>query len=253
MDRGRGIDAALGTKAVRGDQKESPDYSKPGIIIAIGPIKGEARAKEKVESDYGGDWSRLTDVVRASVAVDTMDDLHHVMGVLRESGMKVVAQPKDRFAAPTEAGYRDLMFRVEYPNGHIGELQLHLKPILLAKSKAHKLYERTRSISAQAQKEGRTTMTDDEVKIVEEANATMKEIYGQAWQQASEGGTPAKTAAAKTIYFEFGDLPAKWEYRKFPVKVVKGKEVVVYDLEEFFHNARRIPESKYQTLLKEQK
>lgn len=254
LDRGKGIDQALGTKAVRGDKGEEPDFSKPGPVVAIGPLKGEKRSKEKVSADYGGDWSRLTDVVRASIAVDKVEDLHDVVGRLRKSGMKVVAQPKDRFQEPTEAGYRDLMFRVEYPNGHIGELQLHLKPILLAKSRGHKFYEEVRTIEDKAKKEGRKTLTEEEEAIVQKANIAMKKLYDEAWSKATSAPAASSTkkkASRSSSYYLYGDQPARWDPMKFPVQVVKGKDVVIYDLQKFFREAQPISQAAFQQLLKE--
>lgn len=126
LNQGEGLDKTIKGSVVRIDKGDGePDYSKPGPIIVIGPMKKQERAKEKVDADYGGDWSQLGDAVRASVAVDSLDDLDNVMTELKKSGLKLARQPKDRFAKPTDVNYRDVLMNVEYPNGHIGELQLH--------------------------------------------------------------------------------------------------------------------------------
>lgn len=261
LDRDSGLDKAIGAKVVRGDKgdKGSIDYDKPGPVILIGPPKKRDRSKEKVDADFGGDWSRLGDVVRASVAVDSYDQLEDVMGKLRKSGLKLARKPKDRFAKPTEAGYRDVLISVEYPNGHVGELQLHLKPILKAKDEGHKFYEEVRSIEAKAKKEGRETLTDEEQAEVEKANKAMKDLYDKAWQKATgEGPDRTKNArwwvrmAADTKYYEFKDLPAFWVTKKFP-KVVRPKgEETEYNLEEFFREARPISAKDFETLKKSQ-
>lgn len=135
LNRGKGLDKAIGAKVVRGDNKPIGEFlkeldsetEKRGPLVVIGPMKDQARSKEKVDTDYGGDWSRLGDAVRASVAVDSMDQVHDVMDKLRKSGLKLARRPTDRFDKPNEdTHYRDLLMNVEYPNGHIGELQIHL-------------------------------------------------------------------------------------------------------------------------------
>lgn len=249
LNRGKGLDSILGVKAVRGDKGDPmPDFSKPGPVVLIGPLKGAARSEEKVKSVYDGDWSQLTDIVRASVAVDSMDEIHDVMRHLRKSGLKLAGKPNDRFAEPTEAGYRDLNLRVEYPNGHVGELQIHLKPILQAKDEGHKYYEETRSISAKAKAEGRTTMTPEEQKAVDSANAKMRALYDKAWAQAT-GKTASRKMAAETKYYLFEGQPAKWEKGKFPVLVQKGKEKPLYELEKFFQGASAIDQKKFDALV----
>lgn len=260
LNHGEGLDKTLGAKVIRGDQgKSDVDYSQPGPIILIGPMKKMERSEEKVTTDFGGDWSRLGDIVRASIAVDSMDEIDDVLDKLRESGLKLVRRPKDRFSNPTEGGYRDMLMNVQYPNGHIGELQLHLKPILEAKGKAHKLYEETRSISARAQKEGRDYLTDEEQSKIDEANEKMKKLYSDAYEKATGGkGEKAQKAArytrraSKVHFFEFQDMPAKLEFKKFPVVYRDGKPTVEYDLQEFFSQANPLEEEDYKELLQAQ-
>jgi len=244
MNRGKGMDAKLGLRHTSPDPEE---LAKPGPLLLTAPLKGEKRATEKVESDYDGDWSQLTDVVRASVAVDSVDEIGVVLDELRKSGMKLAKRPKDRFANPTGAGYRDILMNVEYPNGHIGELQIHLKPILLAKDAGHDLYEKVREIEAQASIEGREDLTDEEQVIVDDANEKMKELYDKAWLQ-SIGRTVAGSyhfAVQAAKFFMHGGNPVIWIRNKFPIMNVKKKTVVVYDMEKFHREADPISSRKY--------
>lgn len=264
LNHGKGLDKAIGAKVVRGDKKEEmPDFSEPGPVILIGPIKSRARVDEKAKTDYDGDYGQVRDLVRASVAVDSMDQLDDVVAKLKASGLKLAKQPKDRFADPTESGYRDIIMNVEYPNGHIGELQLHLKPILKAKGAGHKFYEEVRTIEAKAKKEGRTTMTEEETKIVDEANRKAKALYDAAWEQATgkPAGNREKNAAlvrasmrqaAATKYYEYDDRPAYYERGKFP-KLILGKgERTIYELEEFFREALPLSEAEFKEMLRDQ-
>jgi hypothetical protein len=271
LNRGKGLDKAIGGTVVRADKKEEIDFDKPGPIIVIGPMKKQERSKEKVEADFGGDWSRLGDIVRSSVAVDSFDQVEDVLAKLKKSGLKLARQPKDRFEKPTDAGYRDVMINVEYPNGHVGELQIHLKGVLKAKDAGHKFYDEVRTIEGKAKKEGRETLTDEEAKVVKEANDKMKALYDEAWGKATGGGgktknafvTFVKKALAKSepdtkqdsktkTYYNFNGLPAYWDPKKFP-KVLKpgGGEKAVYDFEKFFREADKITEAEFKELKKD--
>jgi hypothetical protein len=266
LNRGKGLDKAIGANVVRADQDGKIDYDKPGPVVVIGPMKTQKRSKQKVDGDFGGDWSRLGDIVRASVAVDSMDQLDEVMSQLRKSGLKVARKPKDRFAKPTEAGYRDIMMNIEYPNGHVGELQLHLKPILKAKEKGHKDYEIVRNIEAKAKEEGRTTMTPEERKSLDDANGRMRTLYDAALEEATKGKSKGKEAsissllvarfqrvATATKYYDYDGLPAEWQGSKFPtVLTLGGKDRVIYELEKFFHSATPLTEGEYKALRSKQ-
>lgn len=265
LNHGKGLDKALGGTVIRADKGDTVDYDKPGPIILIGPMKKRERTKEKVDSDYGGDWSRVGDVVRASVVLDSMDQLEDAMAELRKSGLKLARKPKDRFAKPTDAGYRDVMMNVEYPNGHVGEIQLHLKPILKAKDAGHKFYEDVRSIEAKAKEAGRDTLTADEQETVNEANRKMRDLYNDAWKKATGEGALKNASiasrvaarfrsAADTKYYDYEGLPAYMRPRMFPkVRTLSGTERVVYDLESFFRDATPLTEAEYEALKAENK
>lgn len=250
LNRGKGIDSVIGATVVRGDQKgekETDPLSKKGPVIMIGPMKKRERSEEKVKANYGGDWSRLNDIVRASIAVDSFKDIDSVVKALEKSGITLAEMPDDRFAKPTEAGYRDLALKVKYDNGHVGELQIHIKSIIKAKKEGHKLYEKTRSISAKAKEEGREELTDEEQKIVDEANSKMKALYDKAWKEATMEKTSSKQASSPK-YYKYEGFPAIWENKKFPkVHWVKGLETH-YDLEKFFREAVPVSKSEFEKL-----
>jgi len=208
-------------------------------------MKTKERSKEKVEISCGGNWSCLKDIVRSSVAVDHYKDLARVVTELQKSGIKLARKPKDRFVSPTGAGYRDVLLNVTYSNGHIGELQLHVKPMLTAKIQGHRFYEKVRSIEEKAEKAGGETISKEEMAIVEDANREMMALYDKAWKKAFGGSNEGKTAAGKTKHFEYDGNPAEWTWGKFPVMRVGNKKVTVYDIEKFFREASPISESQF--------
>lgn len=166
-------------------------------FLFLAPLKGEKRAKEKCEADYGGDWSQLRDVVRATISVPGMSNVTQALSHLKSVGIQLAQKPKDRFAKPTDEGYRDLMTIVKLPNGMLAELQIHVKAMTLAKEKGHKDYEVTRSLSA---KYGEAKPSDkweagDKAKF-EESLSAQKEIYDTVWTKAQGGGGAEKTTGA---------------------------------------------------------
>lgn len=158
-------------------------------FLFIAPLKGEERAKEKVEADYDGDWSQLRDVVRATISVPTMGNVKQALGHLREAGIELAQQPKDRFAKPTDEGYRDLMTVVKLPNGMLAELQIHVKAMTLAKEEGHEHYNVTRSLQGKyGEAEPGDKWSDEDHHKFYEALKAQKQIYGEAWAKASGVG-----------------------------------------------------------------
>jgi hypothetical protein len=189
LDREKGIIVQMGHTMMTKPPEDVPpeDWDTDEGMLFIAPLKGAARSREKVEADYGGDWSQLRDVVRCSVAVPTLDKLVEVMTALRSNGLELAMQPKNRFAKPVPVGYRDLLMNVKLPNGMIAEVQLHAKPMLKAKNEGHHWYEVQRTIEAKCMIEKREP-TPEEAEKIAEAEAKQKEIYGRAWARVSGMG-----------------------------------------------------------------
>ena len=160
------------------------DFDGEGPILITTAMKGMDRSEEKVMGDYGGDWSKLLDIVRAAIAVDKISDIGGVLDVLRESGMKLARRPKDRFQKPDSCGFRDIHLNIVLPNGHIGEIQVHLKSMLKAREEVHKYYEELREIDAKKEIEGRVDYTSEEQVIVDEISKVLAQKYGEALMKA---------------------------------------------------------------------
>lgn len=203
LDFGRGIGAQLGYKTIEPGQysKEEIDQmlNQPGGMVMLSPVKGEKRSTEKVMSDYGGDWSKLLDIARATVAVDSVEEVHQVIEKMRRNGVKWARQPKDRMNhPPDQTGYRDILTNIVMPNGIVAELQIHLKPMLIAKNQGHKQYEQMRTIESRCKAENRPRNPQEEA----EYNQALKEsqkIYGDAWAKsvASTDSSPASKIPEK--------------------------------------------------------
>jgi len=119
--------------------------SPPGPIVLYVPLKEEKRATEKVNDDYGGDWSQLTDMLRATVAADKERDLRAAIQELEASGAVYARPPKDRLSNPLPNGYRDFLANYTLPNGFVAEVQFQLKGPLVARQEDAANYHLRRS------------------------------------------------------------------------------------------------------------
>lgn len=163
----------------------SEEWAKHKGMLFIADLKqADGRAKEKVEGEYGGNWSKLLDVVRCTLAVDNLNHMADVIRTLEQHGMKPMQQPKNKFTKPTPMGYRDINFVVEMPNGIAAEVQFNVKDILRAKNEGHKYYEVTRRIEEKYAKEGKNDQAEWDPADRDAFNQALDkqvEIYNSAW------------------------------------------------------------------------
>lgn len=168
--------------------------------LFMGPLKGEDRAKEKVDQDYNGDWSQLRDMVRATIAVPAVTQIPKVLAELKAAGIELAQKPKNNLVKPLPGGYRDINMIVRLPNGLLAEMQVHVKPMTLAKEKGHKPYETTRSIEGKYRESGVGSDTSKwDAGDRDKHAAAMQEqekLYGDAWERASNGGKKQQAASS---------------------------------------------------------
>lgn len=186
------VQQAMGLKSGMKPEDITPEqWENDDGFMFIAPLKGEKRAKEKVEADYNGDWSQLRDIVRGTISVPTMGRVKQALEHMKAAGLEIAQKPKNRFAKPTGEGYRDLMTFVKLPNGMVAELQIHTKAMTLAKEKGHKDYEITRSLQGKyGEDRPSDKWSDDDHSNFYAAVKRQKEIYDAAWQKSngSKGG-----------------------------------------------------------------
>lgn len=202
LDFGHGVGSQLGYETIEPGKYTEEQIAKrleqPGGVVMLAPVKGEKRSVEKVTADYGGDWSKLLDIARATIAVDTVDEVHQVIDKLRQNGVKWAKAPKDRFTKPPDqTGYRDILTNVVMPNGVVAELQIHLKPMLVAKAAGHHQYETMRSIDSRIKIENRD-MNAEEESAYNNALLQSQKIYGEAWAKSTGGESPSGDVAKKS-------------------------------------------------------
>lgn len=164
-----------------------------GAKPAIPDAKSMERAAEKVSKDYGGDWTKITDIARGSVVATTVDGLSTAYETF--TGMVDVKKVKNRFKDTKEDGYRDLNVVVQVPGTDVlGEVQFHVEQIQDVKmGVGHDLYEEAQKITRKAADEKRA-LTPEEAAELQKVNAKSKAAYDEAWQAALEG-RPGKPSA----------------------------------------------------------
>lgn len=181
------LDELYGEAAVaRGHLKQLCD----GIASALGgravvpeALKGRERAEEKIRTDYEGENARITDLARASIEFTSFKNLKAALKLIRERAQ--IVREKDRFKDPAD-GYRDMMLNVRVANGHIVEVQLHLKAILEAKKEGHDFYEVIRKLDAKAKDENRP-LTPEETAQRKRAIEEQKRLYDEAFEASEHG------------------------------------------------------------------
>jgi len=156
------MDAAKKDKAAF-DQAIVDVAREHGIGQMLAPVKGMGRAAEKVASEYGGDSSRMKDLLRATVVVDGYGKAATVINALSSkfqvvevndktgtelSGLNadVRSTAKIRILNRAEfGGYADVSATIKTPSGTLAEIQINVPAMLAAKeAQGHKLFEVSR-------------------------------------------------------------------------------------------------------------
>lgn len=112
------------------------------IKFIPGPVKGEARARQKTAWDYGGDFYDLKDVVRMTIIAENKELLTRVRQALVKYCVpsKGYAMIKNAETLPQidPCGYSGLNFVAKLPNGRSGEIQANTPNIMYGKMSKEK-------------------------------------------------------------------------------------------------------------------
>lgn len=120
------------------------EHPFPGI-----DIKRKARAREKANSELGGRFDLLTDLVRITIECPTLAAAYTAARALvAHCGPENVPRIRDRFAEPQKSGYSDIIANVRLPNGHIAEVQINVTAMIEAKEIEQILYSERRLIES---------------------------------------------------------------------------------------------------------
>lgn len=150
----------------------------------LSPLKSIPRAVEKVLGDYGGDASRLKDVLRGTVVVDSTEQATRALDAARQHfgepiGLRNGLDPNSPPSSPS--GYRDMKFNVRHGD-HLAEVQVTVPELLAVKKPAHQLYKQQELIERQARAQGRP-LTPAEFGKTEDLLRQQRAIYAAAWDK----------------------------------------------------------------------
>ena len=148
--------------------------------------------------ELGGDASALMDIARSSIEYTDVDQVYQALQFILRQGYEVV-RVKDRALDPLSSGFWDIHLNLRMPNGHIAEMQLHLKEIReYSIDEGHKYYERIRDIEACAFREKRS-LTPKEQETIDRLNCEQRRFYEAAFQRGQKRGASGNGKAKPCI------------------------------------------------------
>lgn len=194
-------------------------------LVITAPLKAkDGRGLEKVKTKYAGDFTKLKDIVRGTIAVPSMEELpaalHAIVKEADAAGWKVTGL-ENRFTREQGSkintgantfGYKDLSMHLVSPDGHVAELQINTIPLMVAKEQGggHQFYDQVRPILEK--KTGDRTLAEQ--RQLDKATVESRRVYGLA-----ERATPPAKADA-VIFPErvAGGPPRAGEISEWPGK-----------------------------------
>lgn len=191
-------------------------YSGTGVKVLVGNIKSADRVIEKALKENYGDLDALRDIVRATIVVDTLDEVDGVVDKLKEHFH--VFSDRDRFTYPTSAGYRDRTLNVSLKDQFPAEIQVQVRAMMKAKETlGHQYYEEMRSLDRRPENNVR----------FKELVRRSQDLYGSTWQQCC--ATPSTPAKYKLSFA----LAETHTYHYFIIedRVYRSPDDAIYDVE----------------------
>lgn len=170
------------------DQINRDIAEKVGGTYKSAPIKGVDRVIEKSTAEYGGDVTKIKDLVRSTIIVDSIDKVDDAIKMISE---KYEIDPKtsrnlfNPNASASSDGYRDAKLNVMLDGGQTMEIQINTPQMIMAKDKVHDLYKERRTLEAKIVKENRLA-TPEELVEMNRLNSQMKSIYDAAFEDANK-------------------------------------------------------------------
>lgn len=163
-----------------------------GATAKLVPLKAPEKAANKIIHDYGGDPTRIKDILRATINVRTIDEadaaiasIYQRFKVQPTGGRNLLRDGVE----PMEGGYRDAKFNVDI-NGHIAEIQVNVPEMVEAKAKAHDLYNQHTALKQAAH--GRL-FTPEEQAESSRLIAGQEAHYLPAWERVLSSRASAVT------------------------------------------------------------
>lgn len=96
------------------------------------PLKERSKIIDKVMTDYNGDVTKMTDVLRWSIVFDSLDNLRWALDAISHSPDVEKVFIKNRLW-PDYLSMSDVLINVKHKNGFVSEVQFHIAETLHAK------------------------------------------------------------------------------------------------------------------------
>jgi Ran GTPase-activating protein (RanGAP) involved in mRNA processing and transport len=183
------------------DAEEVPSsaqsFSAAGVEFLLPPTKSVERAVEKAFDSYAGDFSRVCDVARASLVLDSMGAMAQVLRELMEAhkeGMLQFRRVKLRlvpgYNSALTAGFRDCLLNLQLDGAgeHVCELQLRLRSMQAHTAVTDRIVQHTaHRLNFLAE--------DDLGRLLREAAAVSDEAQQGGESELPEGGTGGEASS----------------------------------------------------------
>ncbi|MCP5275777.1 MAG: hypothetical protein H6936_13195 [Burkholderiales bacterium] len=153
--------ADFGQSFLHNLQEKYPDQFA-GVEFQRAELKDLERIQDKVTGDYKGDHTKVVDMVRGRLLVETPEQIQiirHEISDLQDS--LGIVKVKDFYAEPLETHFRTLNTQVQLPNGHVAEFRIDQIDMAIAGDNSHHLYEEMQELDRKVQAENRP-FTDTE-------------------------------------------------------------------------------------------
>jgi len=176
------------------ENKDYFDETNASIAKALGgeaavvDIKSSERAVAKILNDYEGDPSKIKDLLRTTISINTLKDTQKSIDLIKAKygePLKLKNTLSNDVESIGGTGYRDVNMVFEVKGSYM-EVQVNMKPMLDVKyGKGHDIYEKIQKIERKAKKEKRDVSESEEVELSQLKSTSLK-LYSDAWESMNK-------------------------------------------------------------------
>jgi hypothetical protein len=169
----------------------------------LASLKKPQKAVGKILEDYGGDASKIKDLLRGTVAVDSIEGAQQAVAQIFRNFDVLPSGRRNLFDPNTKPidGYRDAKFNVRV-NGHVAEIQVGIPEMLAVKDgEGHKLYDQRQDLERATAGRQRTAAEQAQI---DDLNARQRALYEPAWEAAKTRLNSASSTGAPLARAEAG-------------------------------------------------
>jgi len=140
-------------------------------------LKSRERALNKIHHEHFGDATKIRDILRATIVVDSVDKVNDAYQRTFENFL--VTSSRNGYLAKVHSsdGYFDAKIDVDFM-GVNAEIQIHTQAMLDAKEKAHGLFRKRQAIQRAVPKGYRPS--SEQARKINELNKQMRELFREA-------------------------------------------------------------------------